>query len=466
MILTHSQMIEANNHAAATVSKNFPNSRPDSDSSSTASSTASPSASLFPKKLHAMLEDASQKGFDDVVCWMPGGSSFKVLDPARFTDEVMPKYFNQRKYKSFLRQLNLYDFSRIHHGPLKGGYAHKFFLQGMPGLCEKINKATTMSRDQMIKTHRRVVSSEHLSHIFFGEDAMDSPRSDMSISTQHNPTSFNHYSPVDAGVNGNAVSDLNDSQSSRSSRYYDMDMSLSALTPLPMEAPVNTAVTREAIQHILPETTQFVQSTPANEIFHEEPISFHNMDTQVEKALLSTFVADDRLMEKDIGIAPIGMDKTLADDLLAIINDEPSTPHTMGPPADLLMPKTGPTFTLTSEVSPLATGAFSEFNFPRKVYRMLDDAEINPNYKAIVSWVEEGMAFKVHNKKLFVEKILPIYFDMTQYASFRRQLNMYSFERKHTSTYLNPFFVRGCPDLLEKIIRKSGSSKSKKSDKK
>jgi HSF-type DNA-binding len=255
-----------------------------------------------------------------------------------------------------------------------------------------------------------------------------------------------------------------------------MDFSTSALTPLPMESPVNAAVTREAIQHILPETTKFVQSTPANEIFHEDLHWFQTMDTQVEKALLSTFVADDREMEKDIGVAPIGLDKTLADDLFAIVNDEPSTPVNVTSPPDVAM-RAGPTFTLESsaapgalfysaDMSPLVTGAFSEFNFPRKVYRMLDDAETNPYYKSIVSWAEEGMAFKVHNKKLFVEKILPIYFDMTQYASFRRQLNMYSFERKHTSIYSNPFFVRGCPDLLEKITRKSGNSRAKKSDKK
>jgi hypothetical protein len=59
-----------------------------------------------------MLEAASKEGFDDVVCWLHGGTTFKVLNSARFTEEVMPNYFNQRKYKSFLRQLNLYGFQR------------------------------------------------------------------------------------------------------------------------------------------------------------------------------------------------------------------------------------------------------------------------------------------------------------------------------------------------------------------
>ena len=123
---------------------------------SDSSSTTSASSSLFPSKLHAMINDAAKKGFDEVVCWLPGGQVFKVLDPARFTEEVMPKYFNQRKYKSFLRQLNLYGFQRIHHGPHKGGYAHEYFLQGAPALCEKIVKNAPRSKEQLMVSAQKV----------------------------------------------------------------------------------------------------------------------------------------------------------------------------------------------------------------------------------------------------------------------------------------------------------------------
>jgi len=283
------------------------------------------------------------------------------------------------------------------------------------------------------------------------------------------------------------VSDLDESSTSsrRSSRRPDFAFPPSSLTPLPVEAPVNTSVTQEAIKHILPATSDLVQTTPVNEIFNEDHGNFHAMDTQVEKALLTTFVSDEKEMERALGTG--FNESSLADELLAFVNDEqptmmapPAGPHVcnMERPVAPFTSPAAPTYTTATAVpgnpnnttsfasapglSPLATGAVSEFNFPRKVYRMLDDAENNPAYKAIVSWVEEGMAFKVHSKKEFVDKILPIYFDMTQYASFRRQLNMYSFERKHTSTYSNPFFVRGCPDLLEKIARKSGSTKGKK----
>jgi heat shock transcription factor 4 len=55
-------------------------------------------------KLHGMLTDSEVHGFDDVVGWLPGGRSFKVVDPTRFAREIMPQYFNQTKYKSFQRQ--------------------------------------------------------------------------------------------------------------------------------------------------------------------------------------------------------------------------------------------------------------------------------------------------------------------------------------------------------------------------
>jgi hypothetical protein len=89
----------------------------------------------FPLKLHALLEEAEEKGFQDLICWQSGGKSFQVLNYAHFEKIVMPKYFKQTKFKSFQRQLTLYGFQRIHHGPNKGGYAHACLIQGIPELC-------------------------------------------------------------------------------------------------------------------------------------------------------------------------------------------------------------------------------------------------------------------------------------------------------------------------------------------
>lgn len=134
----------------------------------------------------------------------------------------------------------------------------------------------------------------------------------------------------------------------------------------------------------------------------------------------------------------------------------PPIPEPEPLPMSMSMPVSYQPQPISSFVSPLASGAVNEHNFPRKLYRLLEDCESNPNYRAIVSWSNDGNSFSVHCKKQYVEYILPNYFDQTQYASFRRQLNMYNFVRQgNTSTYSNPYFVKNRPDLLDLIQRKS-----------
>jgi len=90
----------------------------------------SPKTKTFPWKLHEMLEMASEEGFDEIVSWLPDGKSFKVHKPAAFVEIVMAKFFQQSKYKSFQRQLNLWGFERLTSGWNKGGYTRsEYFLR-------------------------------------------------------------------------------------------------------------------------------------------------------------------------------------------------------------------------------------------------------------------------------------------------------------------------------------------------
>jgi hypothetical protein len=74
-----------------------------------------------------MLYDAEENDFSHIVSWNSDGTSFKVHDQMVFVDEIMPTYFNQTKYKSFQRQLNLYGFVRIHQGYHKASYLNENF---------------------------------------------------------------------------------------------------------------------------------------------------------------------------------------------------------------------------------------------------------------------------------------------------------------------------------------------------
>lgn len=70
---------------------------------------------------------------------------------------------------------------------------------------------------------------------------------------------------------------------------------------------------------------------------------------------------------------------------------------------------------------------FIEHLFPSKLWRILDDAE-RCEYDHIISWVDNGMAFQIHDR----ESVIPIlekYFNMSKYKSFLRQLQAYGFQR-------------------------------------
>ena len=67
-----------------------------------------PNSQPFPTRLFTMLEECQRRGFEDVIGWQPGGESFRVYKADRFAAEIAGDFFSLKKYKSFLRQLNIY----------------------------------------------------------------------------------------------------------------------------------------------------------------------------------------------------------------------------------------------------------------------------------------------------------------------------------------------------------------------
>ena len=90
-----------------------------------------------------MLEEANRKGFEHVVSWLSCGKAFRVHDTDRFVNEIMPSYFNQTKYKSFQRQLNMYGFHRFITGHYKGACSHPLFARDSPEGCRSMSRAKT-----------------------------------------------------------------------------------------------------------------------------------------------------------------------------------------------------------------------------------------------------------------------------------------------------------------------------------
>jgi hypothetical protein len=99
-------------------------------------------AEPFPEKLYFMLQDVAKEGKSHIISFYPHGRAFAILDMEAFADEILPKYFaKQGKLVSFVRQINLYGFARIHSGPDAGGYYHELFLKGRPELFSYMRRA-------------------------------------------------------------------------------------------------------------------------------------------------------------------------------------------------------------------------------------------------------------------------------------------------------------------------------------
>jgi hypothetical protein len=120
------------------------------------------SAQAFPGRLHAMLDMASQKNFEDIVSWQPCGKAFKVHDTKRFAESIMPTYFNQTKYKSFLRQVNIYGFHRLIRGAENGAYTHNCLVRGEPEICQHMIRTKIKNKFQRSKNRSKKSSRSSL----------------------------------------------------------------------------------------------------------------------------------------------------------------------------------------------------------------------------------------------------------------------------------------------------------------
>jgi hypothetical protein len=87
-------------------------------------------------QLHSILNDAPKKGFDDIIAWSPHGCSFRVFSKERFEQEVMNRYFDSNKYKTFQRNLNLWGYQVGENKEI----VHKYFVRGKLDLCEKMHR--------------------------------------------------------------------------------------------------------------------------------------------------------------------------------------------------------------------------------------------------------------------------------------------------------------------------------------
>jgi len=70
---------------------------------------------LFLQKTYRMITDCDL----NLAGWTSDGERFVVKDPPRFAEEIIPNYFDHKKFSSFARQLNFYGFRKIQDKPVR-----------------------------------------------------------------------------------------------------------------------------------------------------------------------------------------------------------------------------------------------------------------------------------------------------------------------------------------------------------
>ncbi|GKZ00676.1 hypothetical protein MPSEU_001019700 [Mayamaea pseudoterrestris] len=91
------------------------------------------SAMTFNQKVYHIL---MQNEYCRWITWLPHGRGFRVDIPVTFEREVCPKYFNHKRYSSFLRQLNNHGYRNITQGKDRNAYYHESLLRGRPHLLK------------------------------------------------------------------------------------------------------------------------------------------------------------------------------------------------------------------------------------------------------------------------------------------------------------------------------------------
>jgi len=117
-------------------------------------STSKKTVPPFLTKLYHMVDDPNT---NNCIAWNNAGDGFVLLNAEAFSRDVLPQYFKHNNFATFVRQLNMYDFSKVAHvetGVVTIGefhawhFTHPSFRRGHPEILCNIQRKTYVPPDR------------------------------------------------------------------------------------------------------------------------------------------------------------------------------------------------------------------------------------------------------------------------------------------------------------------------------
>ena len=90
----------------------------------------------FLLKTYNMINESKNHSYID---WTESGNSLIIRDVDGFTCKILPKYFKHKNFASFIRQLNMYEFSKSKETE-QFVYSHPLFVKGNKQILGKIKR--------------------------------------------------------------------------------------------------------------------------------------------------------------------------------------------------------------------------------------------------------------------------------------------------------------------------------------
>jgi hypothetical protein len=400
--------------------------------------------------------------------------------------------------------LNIYDFHRIQHGPNKGGYAHRCLIKGNPELCHVIVRVYYGSPSK----HRKKVDHPICGKITSPATTTHGEKQGIDLLVVAS-SCFEDSQPAPAWMTPSLLTDcllstpMNESTMNIRSGSANSGLSESFENDIPNSTLQESAASERSNQHKIqvfgekgfylnnPSSTVSLTSfgnsisslkwsssgledffkdmaEPSSSCGEEQqdfpPLSIRD-DGGSRNAPFELASLQPPSSEEFVCLQPPSSEHLNSSSRLALVEYWPGRSISLMPtPEDILGLARPPTSPLASSFTMMAAlGNNEDLNrsetvFPAKLHRLLQDAPKN-GLSHIVSWIQGGTAFQIHNIDEFTSRVMSTYFSQSKFASFRRQLNLYGFSKSRPSEaakgtyYYHESFLQNDPSLLHQIVR-------------